>query len=156
LDHIFLPSFPPFNLYLQFIVDKHTIKDFPYLNKLKNIFWLGPKDYFLLPNYAKAFDVCMNPFVLTREGEHLSPTKTREYLATGKPVVSTPLTDVVIFYDDVVNIADGVEEFEMAIKRCIEEDNESLKQKRIDFTENKTWENIVRKMEELILDKIEK
>jgi hypothetical protein len=49
-----------------------------------------------------------------------------------------------------------VEEFEMAVKRCMEEDNESLEQKRIDFTENKTWENTVRKMEKLILNKIKK
>jgi glycosyltransferase involved in cell wall biosynthesis len=158
MDHRLLESLalrhPDWSIVLLGPIVKHTIKDFPYLKKLKNIFWLGPKDYSLLPNYAKAFDVCLNPFVLTREGKHLSPTKTLEYLATGKPVVSTPLTDVLRFYDGVVNIADGVEEFEKAVKRCLEEDNESLKQKRIDSTENKTWENTVRKMEELILDKI--
>jgi glycosyltransferase involved in cell wall biosynthesis len=158
IDHRLLESLalrhPDWSIVLLGPIVRHKIKYLPYLDKLKNIFWLGSKDYSLLPNYAKAFDVCLNPFVLTREGKHLSPTKTLEYLATGRPVVSTPITDVVRFYDGVVNIADGIEEFEMAIKRCIEEDNESMKQKRIDFTENKTWENTVRKMEELILDKI--
>jgi hypothetical protein len=76
----------------------------------------------------------VNPFVLTREGKHLSPTKTLEYLATGRSVVSTPITNVVRFYDGVLHIADGVEEFEMAVKRCIEEDNESMKQNKIAFT----------------------
>lgn len=160
IDHRLLEKLalrhPDWSIVLLGPIVKHTIKDFPYLNTVKNIFWLGPKDYSLLPNYAKAFDICLNPFVLTREGKHLSPTKTLEYLATGKPVVSTPITDIVRFYDGVVHIADGVEEFEMAVKRCIEEDNESIRQKRIDFTENKTWENTVRKMEDLILNKIEK
>jgi len=158
IDHSLLERLalrhPDWSIVLLGPIVKHEMKDFPYLDKVKNVFWLGPKDYSLLPNYAKTFDICLNPFVLTREGKHLSPTKTLEYLATGKPVVSTPIPDVVRFFDGVVNIADGVEEFEMAVKRCMEEDNESLKKKRIDFTENKTWENTVRKMEELILDKI--
>jgi glycosyltransferase involved in cell wall biosynthesis len=160
IDHRLLESLalrhPDWSIVLLGPVVRHKIKNISYLDKLKNIFWLGPKDYSLLPNYAKAFDICLNPFVLTRAGKHLSPTKTLEYLATGKPVVSTPITDVVRFYDGVVNIVDGVQEFEIAVKKCMEEDNESLKQKRIDFTENKTWENTVRKMEELILEKIKK
>jgi glycosyltransferase involved in cell wall biosynthesis len=158
IDHSLLESLalrhPDWSIVFLGPIVKHEIEDFPYLDKIKNVFWLGPKDYSLLPNYARAFDICLNPFVLTREGRHLSPTKTLEYLATGRPVVSTPINDVVRFYNGIVSIADGVEEFEMAIKRCMEEDNESLKQKRINFTENKTWENTVRKMEELILEKI--
>lgn len=158
IDHRLLESLahrhPDWSIVLLGPVVRHKIGDLPYLDNLKNVFWLGPKDYSLLPNYAKAFDICLNPFVLTREGKHLSPTKTLEYLATGKPMISTPIPDVVRFYNGIVNIADGVEEFEMAVKRCMEEDNESLKQKRIDFTKNKTWENTVKKMEELILEKI--
>ncbi|OGW38911.1 MAG: hypothetical protein A2Y97_07015 [Nitrospirae bacterium RBG_13_39_12] len=159
IDHRLLEQLalrhPDWSIVLLGPVVRHKVGNLAYLDKLKNIFWLGPKDYSILPNYAKAFDICLNPFVLTREGKHLSPTKTLEYLATGKPVISTPITDVVRFYDGVVNIANGIEEFEMAVKKCLEEKtNDSLKQKRIDFTENKTWENTVRKMQELIMDRI--
>jgi len=158
LDHRLLEQLalrhPDWSIVLLGPIVRHKVGNLAYLDKRKNVFWLGPKDYSLLPNYAKAFDICLNPFVLTREGKHLSPTKTLEYLATGKPIVSTPVTDVVRCFDGVVSIANGVEEFEVAVKRCMEEDNESLKQKRIDFTENKTWENTVWKMEELILAKI--
>jgi glycosyltransferase involved in cell wall biosynthesis len=160
VDHRLLESLalshPDWSIVLLGPVVRHKIGDLPYLDIIKNIYWLGPKDYSLLPNYAKAFDICMNPFVLTREGKHLSPTKTLEYLATGKPVVSTPIPDVVRFFGGVVNIANGVEEFEKEVKRCMEEDNESMKKKRIDFTENKTWENTVKKMEELISEKIKR
>ncbi len=160
LDHRLLEGLamrhPDWSVVLLGPVVKQKIKNLSYLDSIKNIFWLGPKDYSLLPNYAKAFDVCLNPFVLTREGKHLSPTKTLEYLATGKPVVSTPITDVVRFYDGVVSIAGGIEEFEIAVKKCIEEDSESMKQRRVVFTEDKSWENTVGKMEELILERIEK
>ena len=122
--------------------------------EFKNIFWLGAKDYSLLPNYAKAFDVCLNPFVLTREGVHLSPTKTLEYLATGKPVVSTPITDVVRFYDGIVKIAAGADEFIMTIKKTLEEDNELMMQKRIEYTTGRTWDNTAEKMGRLISDTI--
>ncbi|CAG1022280.1 Putative teichuronic acid biosynthesis glycosyltransferase TuaH [Patescibacteria group bacterium] len=146
---------PEWSIVLLGPICRHKIGDTSYLNEIKNIFWLGAKDYSLLPNYAKAFDVCLIPFVLSREGKYLSPTKTLEYLATGKPVVSTPITDVVRFYDGVVKIADGPDEFGLAVKRCMEEDTESMKQKRISFTENKSWEDTAEKMEKLILDKIE-
>jgi len=146
---------PEWSIVLLGPIVRHKAGDLSYLKEIKNIFWLGPKDYSLLPNYAKAFDVCLIPFVLSREGKFLSPTKTLEYLATGKPVVSTPITDVVRFYDGVVGIADGPDEFGMAVRRCMEEDNASMKQKRICFTENKSWEDTAEKMEKLILDKIE-
>lgn len=146
---------PEWSIVLLGPIVKHKVGDTSYLNEIKNIFWLGPKDYSLLPNYAKAFDVCLIPFVLSREGKFLSPTKTLEYLATGKPVVSTPITDVVKFYHSVVRIADGPDEFGMAVMRCMEQDNASMKQERINFTENKSWEDTVEKMEKLILDKIE-
>jgi glycosyltransferase involved in cell wall biosynthesis len=142
---------PDWSIVLLGPLAKLNIEDVPYFNELKNVFWLGPKDYSLLPFYARAFDVCLNPFVLTRAGIHLSPTKTLEYLATGKPVVSTPIPDVVRFYNGLVAIADNAEEFENAVEKYLKEDNETIKKKRIDFTKGKTWEDTAHKMEELII-----
>lgn len=132
-----------------------TPDELPYLKNMKNVFWLGPKEYAMLANYAKKFDVCLNPFVLTSEGKHLSPTKTLEYLACGKPVVSTPIPDVVRFFNGMVVVANGLEKFEMAIERCIKGDDELKRQKRVAFTEGKTWDNTVEKMKEIILNAIE-
>jgi glycosyltransferase involved in cell wall biosynthesis len=142
---------PDWSIVLLGPLAKLNIEDVPYFNELNNVFWLGPKDYSLLPGYARAFDVCLNPFVVTKAGRHLSPTKTLEYLATGKPVVSTPITDVVRFYNGLVSIADSAEEFENAVEKYLNEDNEIMQNKRIDFTEGKTWEDTAHRMEELII-----
>ena len=57
------------------------------------------------------FDVALMPFAMNAATAFISPTKTPEYLAAGKPVVSTRITDVVASYGDVVTIADGAESF---------------------------------------------
>lgn len=158
IDHRLLETLatrnPDWSIVLLGPIVRQKIGNLSYLDRSKNIFWLGAKDYSLLPRYAKAFDICLNPFVMTREGRHLSPTKTLEYLATGKPVISTPITDIVRFFKGIVNIAGSIEEFETEVKRCLREDNDFLKLKRISFIDNKTWDNTAREMEELIINKI--
>jgi UDP-galactopyranose mutase len=63
-----------------------------------NIHWLGPKLYEELPLYLAGWDVALLPFARNRSTRFISPTKTPEYLAAGRPVVSTPITDVVRSY----------------------------------------------------------
>ena len=65
------------------------------LPKLKNIHWLGQKQYSELPNYLAHWDVGFMPFALNESTKYISPTKTPEFLAAGLPVVSTPIRDVV-------------------------------------------------------------
>lgn len=59
-----------------------------------NIYYLGMKSYSSLPNYLKAFDIAMMPFALNDATKYISPTKTLEYMAAGKPIVSTAIRDV--------------------------------------------------------------
>jgi UDP-galactopyranose mutase len=82
-----------------------------------NIHYLGNKRYEELPVYLGGWDVALMPFAINESTRFISPTKTPEYLAGGRPVVSTPITDVVRHYGglDAVFIADGAEEF---IKAC--------------------------------------
>lgn len=155
LEHLGVKH-PDWSIVLLGPIVKLDMNDLSYLERLTNIYWLGPKDYSILPNYARAFDVCLNPFVLTREGKSLSPTKTLEYLATGKPIVSTPIPDVVRMYKGVIAIADGGAEFEKAVEKCLAEDNDTMKQKRIAFTKGKTWEDIVNRMERLIISALKR
>jgi glycosyltransferase involved in cell wall biosynthesis len=65
----------------------------PFNKKLKNIHYLGRKDYSELPGYCKAFDVAMVPFVVNELTVNANPLKMREYLASGLPVVSTDIPE---------------------------------------------------------------
>jgi glycosyltransferase involved in cell wall biosynthesis len=86
-----------------------------------NLHWLGPKAYPDLPHYLRGWDVALMPFALNEATRFISPTKTLEYLAAGKPVVSTAIADVVEPYGTlrVVRIADRtgfVEAIEAALQ----------------------------------------
>src|ERR1041385_6994686 len=76
-----------------------------------NLHWLGQRSYTDLPNYCKGFDVCLMPFALNESTEFINPTKALEYMATGRPIVSTAVPDVVTNFGSVVAVARNPEEF---------------------------------------------
>ncbi len=59
---------------------------------------LGGKGYNELPYYLANWDIAMISFALNESTKFISPTKTPEYLAGGKPVISTSIKDVVETY----------------------------------------------------------
>ena len=83
------------------------------LPKRDNIHFLGSKSYRELPAYLSGWDITMIPFEKNESTKYISPTKTPEYLAAGKPVISTSIVDVVTPYGDknLVYIADNADEF---------------------------------------------
>lgn len=83
------------------------------LPKLPNIHYLGPKAYGELPLYLSGWEVALMPFAINQSTRYISPTKTPEYLAGGRPVVSTPIHDVVHMYgeSELVLIAGDSETF---------------------------------------------
>src|SRR5439155_6041210 len=76
-----------------------------------NIHYLGGKSYNELPSYIAGWDIAMIPFAMNDSTKFISPTKTPEYLAAGKPVISTPIRDVVRPYGDnkLVHIVNNAE-----------------------------------------------
>ena len=74
------------------------------LPQAPNLHWLGGRDYKELAQLLQGFDVCMMAFALNEATEFINPTKALEYLATGKPVISTPVRDVVRQYSDLVYV----------------------------------------------------
>ncbi|MES2137323.1 MAG: glycosyltransferase family 1 protein [Pseudomonadota bacterium] len=92
------------------------------LPKRPNIHYLGSKTYTELPAYLAGWDVALMPFAMNESTEFISPTKTPEYLAGGKPVVSTPVRDVVRTYGALegVKIASTADEFVAACERALE------------------------------------
>jgi glycosyltransferase involved in cell wall biosynthesis len=92
------------------------------LPKRPNIHYLGSKTYAELPGYLSGWDVALMPFAMNESTQFISPTKTPEYLAGGKPVVSTPIKDVVRHYGELegVKIASTPEEFVAACDEALE------------------------------------
>ena len=86
------------------------------LPRRPNIHYLGQKAYEELPTVLSGWDVALMPFAINESTRFISPTKTPEYLAAGRPVVSTPIRDVVRHYGDLeaVKIADTAEAFVQA------------------------------------------
>jgi UDP-galactopyranose mutase len=90
------------------------------LPRVPNLHYLGQKSYEELPAYLAGWQVAMMPFALNESTRFISPTKTLEYLAGGKRVVSTPIRDVVTPYGErgLVQVADSGS-FVAAVERAL-------------------------------------
>ena len=117
-----------------------------------NLFWMGGRDYAVLPNYCKAFDICMMCFAINDATEYINPTKALEYLATGRPVISTPVKDVVDQYADFVDIAATAEEWVAAVERILGNPDPDRIRKGLDRARQSSWNATVEKMQALIGD----
>ena len=119
-----------------------------------NIHYLGPKTYEELPRYIAGWDVALMPFAINEATRYISPTKTPEYLAAGKPVVSTPIADVIKPYGklDLVRIARSPNEFIAAIEQSLKPEATSQKwlQRVDEFLANISWDQTWAGMSELI------
>jgi len=92
-----------------------------HLPSAANLHYLGQKSYDELPTYLAGWDVAMLPFARNDATRYISPTKTPEYLAAGKPVVSTSIADVVSPYgiEGFARIADSPVGFINAIQASL-------------------------------------
>lgn len=120
----------------------------------EHIHWLGQRQYAELPAHVKGFDVCLMPFALNEATEYINPTKTLEYMAAGKPIVSTAISDVVHNFTPVVAVADSPEEFVAAVRSAIEHPNAELIARGLEQARANSWESIVARMERIIHDAI--
>ncbi len=89
------------------------------LPKRANVHWLGQQSYEVLPQLVAQWDVCLLPFARNESTRFISPTKTLEYMAAEKPIVSTPIHDVKSLYGDSVAIASTQAEFISACKAAL-------------------------------------
>lgn len=116
-----------------------------------NIHYLGMKDYKELPGYLKAFNVAMMPFALNDATKYISPTKTLEYMAAGKPIISTAIKDVVRDYSSCVAIVESAEEFAAAIDNHIAAAPDvALERAYATILKNTSWNATANKMKILI------
>jgi glycosyltransferase involved in cell wall biosynthesis len=116
----------------------------------RNLHFIGGRPYAQLPALTKGFSVAMMPFALNAATEYINPTKALEYMAAGRPVVSTALDEVKLNFGTVARVAKSHQEF---IEHCMREVQSPSKARiargRRLALEN-TWEAIVARMEQHI------
>ena len=113
-----------------------------------NIHYLGQKQYSELPQYLAHWDVAMLPFAQNASTRFISPTKTPEYLAAGKPVVSTPIRDVVEPYGrlGLALIASDAEHFQEAVSELLEPPEPGWLPSVDEFLRHTSWDETFTKM----------
>jgi glycosyltransferase involved in cell wall biosynthesis len=116
------------------------------LPKYSNLHWLGQQSYDDLPAWVKSFDVCLMPFALNEATRYINPTKTLEYMAAGKPIVSTAVADVVRNFAPLVAVGNTHAEFLQAARRAVENPDEALIARGIARAEASSWDAVVEAM----------
>lgn len=139
---------------LQFIMIGPVVKIDPgLLPRHENIHYPGQKNYKDLPAYLAHWDIAILPFAKNESTRFISPTKTPEYLAAGKPVVSTSIRDVVVPYGEMglVEIADDAGTFSEAITRLLQrKDTSQWSLKVKDYLKGNSWDLTWSKMRTVI------
>lgn len=122
------------------------------LPRRSNIHYLGGKDYQELPKYLAGWDVALLPFARNESTRFISPTKTPEYLAAGKPVVSTSIRDVVRPYGEqgLVHIADTATEFIAAVEAAMSSDAATHRRRVDAVLAQNSWDRTWSQMSKLI------
>jgi glycosyltransferase involved in cell wall biosynthesis len=145
----------------QFVLIGPVVKIDPaLLPRAANLHYLGSKSYDELPSYLAGWDVTFMPFARNRATAFISPTKTLEYLAAGKPVVSTSIRDVVRPYGNsgLVRVADDPGAFAAAIDAALEELGTPAQDERVAAGDavlartswDRTWERMNALLEDVI------
>lgn len=109
------------------------------LHQLSNVRFLGKRAPETMPNYIKAFDVCMNPQLINELTVGNYPRKVDEYLAMGKPVVATK-TDFMAYFADSTYLAKNKEEYITCIEKALAENSGERQEHRRNVAKGHSWE----------------
>jgi glycosyltransferase involved in cell wall biosynthesis len=121
------------------------------LKQFSNIHWLGHRAHSEVPAYLAAMDCCLNPYVAGMLAEHVSPLKLYEYLAAGKPVVSTEMPEARKF-EGLVHLADSYEGFLSACEKVLASlpETESTIRARFEVARQHSWEKRFQMLQETV------
>ncbi|HEY7057255.1 MAG TPA: glycosyltransferase [Vicinamibacterales bacterium] len=123
------------------------------LGVLPNVVFVGPQPYCSLPAWAKAFDVAIIPYRLTRQVVNAAPLKLREYLATGKPVVAVPAPEIERFAG-LVRLARGPGQFIDEIEDALLNDTDADRARRVEATSGMSWDARIAQVVEIVEHRI--
>lgn len=122
------------------------------LPRRHNLHWLGGRPYQRLPAMTKGFAVCLMPFALNAATEFINPTKALEYMAAGRPVVSTALDEVRSNFSSISRVAGTHAEFIRMCRREVDSPTRLRIRRGLQLAAENTWEAITAKMEAHIED----
>ena len=123
----------------QFVLVGSMADEFQYLRQFPNVTAVPRQPYQRIPQFGAAFDVCIMPWLQNEWIEHCNPVKLKEYLALGKPVVSTPFPELRRVQSLCIEAA-GAEAFAAAVDRALLERDEQASEKRRDWAAQNTWD----------------
>jgi glycosyltransferase involved in cell wall biosynthesis len=123
-----------------------VVGSFGVLRGLRNVYFLGKRPYKELPAYAKGFDICLIPFKSDRLTRHTNPTKALEYFAAGKPVISTPIPDIVAFYSEVAWIVNDETSAIGAAEKILGGDGSERIERGVALAREQSWDAVVNEM----------
>jgi len=115
------------------------------LPRRPNVHFTGIQPYASLPSYLSGIDVAIMPFARNAATANISPTKTLEYFAAGRPVVSTRIADVERAYADTVLLADDPADFVAACRAALTPDADRIARGRA-FAHGQRWDAIAERM----------
>ncbi|MCL2030594.1 MAG: glycosyltransferase [Oscillospiraceae bacterium] len=122
------------------------------LREMKNVYMLGVKPQKQLPLYLCRFDVCMSLYRSGEAGRDVSPMKLYEYLAAGKPIVSTPQPAQTLDYADVIYIAGGAAEWTAACRKAATERDAWKVRQRMSYAKASSWDARVVDVEHVLAE----
>lgn len=112
---------------------------FDHLSGEPNVVFPGPIPYEELGRHARRFDVCHLPYTMSRFNQFIFPNKIFEYLASGPPVVSTPIPALAYLGErGVVALAGDADGYEAALRAALAEGAGGAEARRQVAREN-TW-----------------
>jgi Glycosyl transferases group 1 len=132
-----------------FLLVGHIAGNISTLNGLENVHMPGAVRYETLPDWARAFDVCIMPYRQDAFSANANPLKLREYLATGRPVVSVPMPEVDRFGANIA-IRASKQDFLEAIEKELVADSEEKRKARMELVRADTWDARVESVVSLV------
>jgi glycosyltransferase involved in cell wall biosynthesis len=142
----------------QFVFVGPIVRDVEVLRSLPNVRFLGQKPHGEVPGYVRFFDVCIIPYVRDAYTETTYPAKLNEYLALGKPVVATPLPELVDYnqeFDGVLRLAGDTQTFASALREAVEGNAPERRTHYHCVARKNAWTTIVEAMSGLIEEKLQ-
>jgi glycosyltransferase involved in cell wall biosynthesis len=125
------------------------------LRSLPNCHFLGWKDHLLLPAYLRCFDAAIMPYKTGDLTEAINPGKLYQYMASGLPIVSTPIPEA-LGYKDLIEISSTPQDFIGALEKIFNSGCGCKKERLVEEAKKHTWAQRAKQKDVLIENELEK